>query len=236
MDAQASSLLLGYESNMLKGALVTLELSLGGLLLALVIGMVVCLARLSKYRVLSIPALAYTTVIRGVPDLVQLFLFYYGGQFLLNVIARQLGMGFIDMNPFITGIMTIGIMFGAYMAETFRGAILAIPKGQHEAAKAYGLSPLTTFWRITRPLMMRYALPGLGNNWLVLLKTTALVSIIGLNDLVGFANLAAKSKREPFLFYTASALGFLLLTTVSLGVLWLLKRRYSLGFEQRTEQ
>ncbi|UJF24918.1 ABC transporter permease subunit [Suttonella sp. R2A3] len=233
MTETGTSILLGYEHNLLEGALITLELSLGGLVLSLVIGIVACAMRLSGIRVLKWPSVFYTTVVRGVPDLVQLFLIYYGGQFLLNMLADKMGWGYLDMNPFISGIFTIGFIFGAYMSETFRGAILAIPHGQHEAATAYALSRWTTFRRITWPLMMRYALPVLGNNWLVLLKTTALVSVIGLNDLVGFANLAAKSTREPFLFYAASAVGFLVLTSLSLGVLWWLKRRYSLGFTER---
>lgn len=233
MAVEKLSLLASYSGNLLEGAIVTLELSLAGLALSLLIGIVACMGRLSGTRLLRWPATFYTTVVRGVPDLVQLFLFYYGGQFLLNEIGDKMDWGYIDMNPFISGTATIGFIFGAYMAETFRGAILAIPHGQLEAARAYGLSPATTFRRITWPLMMRYAIPALGNNWLVLLKTTALVSVIGLQDLVGFANLAAKGTREPFMFYSASAVGFLILTSVSIAVLWWLKRRYSVGFTER---
>lgn len=233
MLSEQITLLLDYSGNLLGGALVTLELSLAGLALSLLIGILACMGRLSKMRILRWPATFYTTVVRGVPDLVQLFLFYYGGQFLLNVLAKKMGWGYVDMSPFVSGILTIGFIFGAYMAETFRGAILAIPHGQIEAARAYGLSSKTIFRRITWPLMMRYAIPGLGNNWLVLLKTTALVSIIGLQDLVGFANLAAKSTREPFLFFGAAAVGFLILTSISIAVLLWLKRRYSVGFTER---
>lgn len=233
MLSEQMTLLLDYSSNLLGGAMVTLELSLAGLALSLLIGIVACMGRLSKMRILRWPATFYTTVVRGVPDLVQLFLFYYGGQFLLNVFAKKMDWGYVDMSPFVSGILTIGFIFGAYMAETFRGAILAIPHGQIEAARAYGLSPKTIFRRITWPLMMRYAIPGLGNNWLVLLKTTALVSIIGLQDLVGFANLAAKSTREPFLFFGVAAAGFLVLTSISIAVLLWLKRRYSVGFTER---
>ncbi len=233
--AESSSLLLGYETNILKGALITLELGLGGLVISLIIGMLVCFARLSKFAPLRWLAIVYTTLLRGIPDLVQLFLFYYGAELLINWIAGKLGWAGVDFDPFITGIVIIGIMFGAYMAETFRGAIQAIPKGQYEAAKAYGLSSVTTFWHITQPLMMRYALPALGNNWLVLLKTTALVSLIGLNDLVGFSDLAAKGKHAPFLFYSAAALGFLVMTSISLFILKWLKNRYSVGFKPRMQ-
>lgn len=225
----------GYEINLLKGALVTVELSLLGLLLALVLGLLVAFAKLSRRAWLRWPATLYTTVIRGIPDLVLLFLFYYGGQMLLNHISDRYGFGYIDMTPFTSGTVTIGVIFSAYMAESFRGAVLSIPKGQIEAAQAYGLSRFHIFWHIIRPQMLRFALPSLGNNWLVLLKTTALVSLIQLNDLVGFANLAAKSQRQPFLFFSAAAIGFLLFTTLSILVLRWLKYRYAAGFSARKE-
>lgn len=228
------SLLYSYRGILLDGALVTIELSLLSLLLSLVIGIVVCMARLSGFRFLRWPAVFYTTVVRGIPDLVQLFLLYFGGQYLLNYIAYQMGWGSIDLEPFASGVLIIGFIFGAYMAETFRGAILAIPRGQIEAAVAYGLNKKTIFWRITWPQMMRYALPMLGNNWLVLMKSTALVSVINLHDLTGIAKTAANSTHQSFLFYSACAVGFLLFTTVSIWVLDILKRKYSLGFHERT--
>ena len=125
---------------------------------------------------------------------------------------------------------------GAYMAESFRGGFLAIPKGQIEAARAYGLSHKSIFWRISWPQMLRYALPSLGNNWLVLMKNTALVSIIGLQDIVRIANAAARSAQKKdlfagFWFYGAMAAWFLLLTTVSIAILWWLRRRYSAGYQ-----
>lgn len=228
-------LLNGYETNLIRGAWITLQLSLSGLLLALVLGLPIAFAKLSRHRLLRWPATCYTTVIRGIPDLVLLFLFFYGGQILLNALSDHYGLGYIDVNPFISGALTIGIMFSAYMAESFRGGVMAIPRGQIEAGQAYGLSRFCIFWHIIRPQMLRYALPSLGNNWLVLLKTTALVSIIGLNDLVGFANLSAKSQRQPFLFYCAAAFGFLIFTSFSIWILYILKKRYSAGFGVRQE-
>jgi arginine/ornithine transport system permease protein len=115
------------------------------------------------------------------------------------------------------------------MGETFRGAILAIPAGQLEAATAFGMRPVRIFWRITLPQMLRHALPGFGNNWLVLLKTTALVSIIGLDDMMRKASLAAGATREPFTFYLAAALIYLVLTTVSILALRWLERRANVG-------
>lgn len=232
MEQSAFSLLLSYTPNLLKGALLTISMSLLGLLLSLAIGMGACFAKRSKHYWLRVPAMIYTTIIRGVPDLVQLFLIFYGGQYLLNAIGNHYGWDYIDLNPYFAGVVTIAIMFGAYMAESFRGAVQAIPKGQIEAAVAYGLKPFTIFWRITRPLMMRYALPALGNNWLVLLKTTALISVIGLNDLVGFANLSAQGTHRPFIFYCAAAVIFLLLTTLSVVIFRWLEKRYSIGFAE----
>ena len=107
---------------------------------------------------------------------------------------------YIDINPFIAGISTIGFIFGAYMTETFRGAILAVNRGQLEAGYAYGMSGIQVFSRILLPQMVRHALPGFGNNWLVLVKTTALVSIIGLDDMVRKAGMAAGATRNAVYF------------------------------------
>jgi ABC-type arginine transport system permease subunit len=129
-------------------------------------------------------------------------------------------------------VLTLGFIYGAYLAETFRGAILAIPRGQSEAALAYGLRPLQVWRRIVLPQMVRHAVPGFTNNWLVMVKATALVSIIGLDDLVHRANLAASATREPFTFFVLIAGIYLALTTVSLAALAWVSRRYSLGVKE----
>jgi ABC-type arginine transport system permease subunit len=171
-------------------------------------------------------------LIRGLPDLVLMLLVFYGGQMLLNQGAEALGWETIDVPPFAAGTLTIGFVFGAYLTETFRGAILAIPKGQIEAAMAYGLSPAQAVRRIVLPQMVRHAIPGFSNNWLVMIKATALVSLIGLDDMVHRANLAAAATREPFTFYAAVALLYLAVTTVSIGLLSRLEKRFSLGVKQ----
>ncbi|MDO4776002.1 MAG: ABC transporter permease subunit [Cardiobacteriaceae bacterium] len=233
------AVLLDYQDRLLEGAKLSVALALCSLAVSLVVGIVVCLAKMSKNPWLRLPATGYTTIVRGIPDLVQLFLLYYGGQYLLNALSKAYGWGRLDMNPFITGVLAIGMIFGAYMAESFRGGFLAIPKGQIEAARAYGMRPGTIFWRISRPQMLRYALPSIGNNWLVLMKSTALVSLIQLQDLVFIANTSARTAQKKdlfagFWFYGAVAVFFLLLTTISIAVLWWLKRRYSTGFDTRT--
>ena len=230
------STLLEYREVLLKGAWVTLELSIFGLLVSLAFGLLACLGKMSKNPWLRVLAYTYTTLVRGVPDLIQLFLIYYGGQYLLNALTTRLGWPHIDIDPLYTGIFGIGFVMGAYMAESFRGGFLAIPKGQIEAARAYGFPRRSIFWRISWPQMLRYSLPSLGNNWLVLMKNTALVSIIGLQDIVRIANAAARTAQKKdlyagFWFYGAMAGYFLLLTTLSIAILWWLRRRYSVGFE-----
>lgn len=221
----------GYGSSIIQGTILTIELCLVSLVIALVLGIVTALAKLSASRVINLVAQAYTTLIRGIPDLVLMLLIFYGGQVFINQMGPLVGYeGYIDINPFIAGVSTIGFIFGAYMAETFRGAILAVPDGQLEAGYAYGMSRFQVFYRILLPQMVRHAIPGFGNNWLVLMKTTALVSIIGLNDMVRMASLAAGATRMPFTFYLVVAVNYLILTSLSILVLNWLNRRYSAGF------
>ncbi len=238
----------GYEASILKGALLTIEVAVLSLLLAMLLGMLGALAKMAPYRWARAIATLYTTIIRGIPDLVLMMLIFFGGQILLNnglswfnefinqwLTARDPNHewvaylpDYVDISPFVAGVLTIGFIFGAYMAETFRGAILAVDKGELEAAKAYGMSAAMSFRRILLPQMIRHAIPGFGNNWLVLLKTTALVSIIGLEDMVRISLLAAGSTKMPFTFYMAVAIIFLFFTSVSTGLLKLLERKFSI--------
>ena len=220
----------GYGPALLEGAVVTIELAFFSLALALVLGLIGASAKLSKSRVAIGIATTYTTLIRGVPDLVMMLLFYYGGQVAVNNLSDYLYDAydidfFFQFDPFTSGVITIGLIFGAYMAETFRGAFLAVESGQIEAARAYGFSRWRTFHRIILPQMLRHALPGIGNNWQVLLKTSALVSIIGLTDMVRVAEEAAKAERMPFHFFIPVAFVYLSLTAGSeLFIKWLNKR------------
>ncbi|BES72959.1 histidine ABC transporter permease HisQ [Marinobacter nanhaiticus D15-8W] len=224
----------GYGPSLLKGALVTVELALASLALALILGLIGASSKLSGNRGLYAGATFYTTVIRGVPDLVMMLLFYYGGQVLVNMLSDYLYYEFevdwfFQFDPFIAGVLTIGLIFGAYMTETFRGAFMAVDSGQIEAGKAYGFTRWHTFRRIMFPQMLRHALPGIGNNWQVLLKTTALVSIIGLTDMVRIAEQASKAEHEPFKFFIPVAAVYLILTAVSeLFIKWL-NARVSVG-------
>jgi arginine/ornithine transport system permease protein len=222
-----------YYLAILQGAVLTVGVSLSALLVAMVLGLAGAGAKLSGRPVLVALATSYTTVIRGVPELVLMLLIFYGGTIGLNHLLEALGSeATVDINPFAAGVMTIGFIYGAYMTETFRGAILAIPKGQIEAAMAFGMGRAQAFLRITAPQMVRYALPGFTNNWLVLIKATALVSLIGLQEMTYLAKQASAATRSPFEFFLFTAALFLIYTTLSLLVLRRINARYSLGVQR----
>ncbi|MBT9502583.1 MAG: ABC transporter permease [Burkholderiaceae bacterium] len=220
----------GYGTSLLEGAWITLCVALLSLLIAVLLGLVGAIAKLSRSRILRTSAQVYTTAIRGVPDLVLMLLIFFGGQVAVNDIAERLGhTEYIDINPFVAGVLTIGFIFGAYLTETFRGAFLAVPPGQREAGIAFGMSPAQVLVRITWPQMMRHALPALFNNWLVLIKSTAIVSVIGLSDMMNRAGLAAGATREPFVFYGAVAVIYLAFTSASEYLFNRAQQRLSIG-------
>ena len=223
----------GYFTSILQGALLTVGVSLAALMVAVLLGLLGAVAKLSGRPILVGLATVYTTLVRGVPELVLMLLIYYGGTIGLNHLLEAMGRkASVDINPFLAGVLTIGFIYGAYMTETFRGAILSIPKGQMEAAWAFGMGPVRTFVRITAPQMVRYALPGFTNNWLVLIKATALVSLIGLQEMTYLAKQASAATREPFTFFLFAAALFLVYTSVSLWALRWLDRRFSLGVKR----
>ena len=219
----------GFGPLLLGGAWMTVKLSILSLLLSVLLGLIGASAKLSSVKLLRIPAQLYTTLIRGVPDLVLMLLIFYSLQTWLTGITQALDWEYIEINPFVAGIITLGFIYGAYFTETFRGAMLAVPRGQVEAATAYGLSRTQRFRFVVFPQMMRFALPGIGNNWMVILKATALVSIIGLADLVKAAQDAGKSTYQLFYFLVLAALIYLVITSTSNYVLRWLERRYAAG-------
>lgn len=219
-----------YYLAILQGSLSTVGVSLCALLVSIVLGLMGAAAKLSGRPVLVAVATLYTTIVRGIPELVLMLLVFYGGTIGVNSLLEWLGSeATIDINPFVAGVLTIGFIYGAFMTETFRGAILSIPKGQMEAAWAFGMGRMQTFVRITAPQMVRYALPGFTNNWLVLIKATALVSLIGLQEMTYLAKQASAATRSPFEFFLFTAALFLIYTSASLFVLRKLNARYSLG-------
>ena len=222
----------GYGASLLAGAWLSLAVAFSSLGIALLLGLLGALAKLSDAWPLRWLAGAYTTLIRAVPDLVMMLLVFYGGQLAVNQLADRMGWGYVDIDPFVAGVLTIGFIFGAYFTEVLRGAFLAVPPGQREAALAFGMSPAQVLLRVVGPLMLRHALPGLSNNWLVMVKSTSIVSVIGLSDMMNRAGQAAGATREPFLFYAAVALIYLAFTSLSeLGFAWL-ARRLQIGVRQ----
>lgn len=227
--------LLQYGPRLFEGAMLTIAVAVLSLLLSLLLGLLTASAKMARNRLIHGIATLYTTIIRGVPDLVMMFLLFFGAQIGLNQITDLLfelyGWDlYIEIDSFVAGVITIGLIFGAYMGETFRGAFLAVDRGQIEAGRAYGMSHSQVFRRIRFPQMMRHALPGLSNNWMVLLKTTALVSVIGLADMVRIAEEAAKQTDRPFLFLGVVALIYLAIASVSEWGFNRLQQRYDTGF------
>jgi len=222
-----------YYLAILHGSLLTVGVSLASLAVATLLGLLGAAAKLSGSRPLVWLAQLYTTVVRGVPELLMMLLIFYGGAIGLNHLLELWGnQEGVDLDPFVAGVLTIGFIYGAYMTETFRGAILAIPKGQMEAAWAFGMGRLQTFVRITLPQMVRYALPSFTNNWLVLIKATALVSLIGLHDMTYLAKQSSAAVREPFAFFLFAAALYLVFTSLSLWALRAVSARYSLGTDK----
>ncbi len=219
-----------YFPSILRGTLVTVEVAAGSLVLSVLLGLLGAWAKLSDSTAAQKVGDLYTTLIRGVPDLVLMLLLFYGGQTLLNQLGEATGWwDYLEINQFSAGVLTIGFIFGAYMTETFRGAFLSIPRGQIEAGIAAGMSPRLLFTRVIWPQLVRFALPSFGNNWLVLLKATALVSLLGLQDLVYNAVVAGRSQRQLFTFMFVALVMYLILTAVSdVGLRWL-DRKYSAG-------
>ncbi|MEM5386663.1 histidine ABC transporter permease HisQ [Paraburkholderia phymatum] len=219
----------GFGPLLLAGTLETLKLAVLSLAAAFLLGLAGAAAKLSRNRMLARLGAMYTTLIRAVPDLVLMLLLFYSIQIWLNDVTDMLAMNQIDIDPFVAGVITLGFIYGAYFTETFRGAFLAVPRGQIEAGFAYGMNSTRVFMRILFPQMMRFALPGIANNWQVLVKATALVSIIGLADVVKAAQDAGKATQAFFFFTLATGAIYLVITTVSNLALHHLEKRYSIG-------
>jgi octopine/nopaline transport system permease protein len=206
----------GWGDEMLRAALMTLGVSVSSVLLGLVFGTLGAAAKLSVIPPLRWLAEGYTTIARGVPELLIIYLLFFGGSGAVMFVAGLFGYhGYIELDAFTIGTFAIGAISGAYSTEVIRGAVLAVPPGQLEAAKAIGMARGLMFRRIMFPQVARYALPGLGNVWQFTLKDTALISVTGLVELMRQAHVAAGSTRQPFTFYLVAAALYLLLTSFS---------------------
>lgn len=223
----------GYGQLLLKGTKLTIGVGVGAMCIAMILGLAAALCKLSKLRILAVIAGLYTTIIRGIPELVLILLVYYGVPTLIQDFATIMGQDiYIEINPFVAGTLTLGFIYGAFATEVFRGAFLAVPRGQIEAAKACAMDGFLTFRRILLPQMWRFAIPGLGNVWMVLIKATALVSVIQLPELMRNADIAAKITRKPFTCYFVASLLFLAITIISLIFQQWAEKRASRGIRK----
>ncbi len=220
----------GWGALILKGAALTLSLALATLPFGLVLGLVIALGARSKSAFWRRFAAVYTTVFRGVPELLTLYIIYFGMQIALQKLWKTLGLpGSFELNAFVAGMIALGMVLAAFSAEVWVGALNSIHPGQRDAASALGLSRRLAFRFVVLPQLVRVALPGLGNNWLVILKDTSLVSTIALSDLMFVANRANVVTKEPFLFFGAACLIYLFYSMVSTTIIGWLEARANRG-------
>ena len=215
----------GFGHLLISGTWITIQLALASLVVGLVFGLIGAAAKLSDNPVARWLATGYTTLVRGLPELLLVLTIYFGGSQVLMWVASWFGYDeYIEIGPFIAGVAALSIAFGAYATEVFRMAMMEIPKGQWEAGLACGMSPTRTFFRIILPQVWRLAIPGLGNLFQVLLKDTALVSVVGLNDIMRQSQVAISATKEPFTFFVVAAIIYLLLTAATTGFTMLMER------------
>jgi His/Glu/Gln/Arg/opine family amino acid ABC transporter permease subunit len=206
----------GWGDELLRGTLVTLQLAVGALALGLALGLLLSAAKLSRYRALRYGGEIYTAFIRATPEFLILLLFYFGIERAVQAVLTGVGFSVaFEMPRFLAAVIGLAAIFSAYAAEVFRGAYMAVPIGQIEAASACGMSDWQTFHRVRLPQMWRFAIPGLGNLWMVLLKDTSLAAVIAVDDLLREAKIGSEATRAPLTFYLAAAAIYLVLTGVS---------------------
>lgn len=222
--------LYGFGPALLAGTLMTVKLALSALLLGLVLGLLGALAKTSPYKPLQWLGGFYSTLVRGVPELLWVLLIYFGTVSLMNRLGEALNIPGLELNAFAAGVIALGLCFGAYATEVFRGAILAIPKGHREAGLALGLSRGRIFSKLVLPQMWRIALPGLGNLFMILMKDTALVSVIGLEEIMRHSQIAVTVSKQPFTFYMVAAVIYLGLTVLAMTGMHFMEKRAARGF------
>ncbi|MGX5221180.1 MULTISPECIES: ABC transporter permease [Pseudomonas] len=224
--------LYGFGPALAAGTLMTIKLALSALVLGLVLGLLGALAKTSPYKPVQWLGGTYSTIVRGIPELLWVLLIYFGTVNMMRTLADVLGLESLELSPFAAGVIALGICFGAYATEVFRGAILAIPKGHREAGQALGMSKARIFWRLILPQMWRIALPGLGNLFMILMKDTALVSVIGLNEIMRRSQIAVTASKEPFTFFLVAAFIYLGLTIIAMTGMYFLEKRAGRGFSR----
>ena len=219
----------GWGMNLLRGLMASLQIALGGYALGLTLGILGACGKLYGGPITRDLLAVYTTVVRAVPELVLILLLYYAGTDAVNRLLGLAGVGPVDISGLVAGIAVIGIVQGAYATEVIRGAINAVPHGQIEAARAYGMSGLLALRRVTLPAMLPHAIPGLSNLWLIATKDTALLAVVGFSELTLQTRQAAGATRAYFLFYCAAGALYLAVTLLSNVLIGVLERRARRG-------
>jgi octopine/nopaline transport system permease protein len=221
----------GWGDELFRATLMTIAVSITAMVIGFSFAAIFTPLKLSRYKSLNLIANIYTTVIRGVPELLVIYLFFFGGSGAIMFVASMFGYNdYIEINAFVTGSCAIGIISGAYSTEVFRGALQSIDKGQFEAAKVLGLNKFAQFYKIILPQMMRLAIPNLSNVWQITLKDTSLISVTGLVEIMRQSYIAAGSTRDPLFFYSFAAVLYLLLTFLSMKLINKLEIKYSRGY------
>ena len=221
----------GWGDELLIATMMTIAVSITAMFIGFLFALIFTPLKLSKSKFLNLIGNSYTTVIRGVPELLVIYLFFFGGGGAVMYVASIFGYNeYIEINAFITGSLAIGIISGAYSTEVFRGAIQSIDKGQFEASKVLGLKKPVHFFKVIMPQMLRLAVPNLSNVWQITLKDTSLISVTGLVEIMRQSYIAAGSTRDPLFFYSFAALLYLFLTFLSMQLFNKLEKHYTRGY------
>ena len=221
----------GWGDELFIATLMTIAVSITAMIIGFLFVLIFTPLKLSKNKFFNLIGNSYTTIIRGVPELLVIYLFFFGGSGAIMYVASIFGYNdYIEINAFITGSFAIGIISGAYSTEVFRGAVQSIDKGQFEAAKVLGLSKSIQFYKIIFPQVLRLAIPNLSNVWQITLKDTSLISVTGLVEIMRQSYVAAGSTRDPLFFYSFAAILYLMLTYLSMKLINRLELRYSRGY------
>ena len=221
----------GWGDELFIATLMTIAVSITAMIIGFAFALIFTPLKLSKNKFFNLIANSYTTIIRGVPELLVIYLLFFGGTGAVMYVASIFGYNeYIEINAFITGAFAIGIISGAYSTEVFRGAVQSIDKGQFEGAKVLGLSKFAQFFKIILPQVLRLAIPNLSNVWQITLKDTSLISVTGLVEIMRQSYIAAGSTRDPLFFYSFAAVLYLLLTFLSMKLINRLEAKYSRGY------
>ena len=221
----------GWGDELFFATLMTIAVALVAMLIGFLLATIFASFKLSKSKILNLIGAFYTTVFRGVPELLVIYLFFFGGSGAVMYVAKIFGYsGYIEINAFLTGAISIGIISGAYSTEVFRGAIQSIQRGQFEASEGLGLKKKIYYIKVIIPQMLRLALPNINNVWQITLKDTSLISVTGLVEIMRQSYIAAGSTRDPLFFYSFAAVLYLMLTFLSMKLINRLEVKYSRGF------